>query len=71
MVQVHFIYIFLVVLGLCCCIQAFSICDDGGATLCWGAWAPHCHGFSHSGAQALDMQASVVAGRRLSSCAQV
>ena len=28
-----------------------------GATLCWGAWASHCGGFSCCGARALDVQA--------------
>ena len=39
-----------------------------GATLHHGAWASHCSGFSCCGAQALGMQASVVAARGLSSC---
>ena len=59
-----FIYLFLAVLGLCCCAQAFSSCGERGllfvvvrglliavASRC-GAWA----------------QASVVVARRLSSC---
>ena len=39
-----------------------------GATLPCGVWASHCGGFSCCGAQALGVQASVVATRRLSSC---
>ena len=39
-----------------------------GATLCCGAQASHCGGFSCRRAQALGAQASVVAARRLSSC---
>ena len=39
------IYIFLAVLGLSCCTQAFSSCSElGGATLYHGAWASHCSG---------------------------
>ena len=38
------------------------------ATLCCGAWASHCGGFSCCGARALGAQASVVAARGLSSC---
>ena len=35
-----------------------------GATLCCGAWASHCGGFSCCGARALGAQASVVVARR-------
>ena len=38
------------------------------ATLCCGVQASHCGGFSCWGAQALGMQASVVAASGLSSC---
>ena len=54
-----FIYLFMAVLGLCCCVRAFSSC---------GARASHCSGFSCCGAQALDARASVVVARGLSSC---
>ena len=40
----------MVLLGLCCCVQAFSSCDEG-ATLHWGAQASCWAGFSY-GAQA-------------------
>ena len=60
-----FIYLFLAVLGLCCCAQAFSSC---GTTLHCGARASHCGDFSCCGAQALGVWASVVVARRLSSC---
>ena len=33
---------------------------SGGATLCCGAWASHCGGFSCCGAWALGTRASVV-----------
>ena len=38
------------------------------ATLCCGAWASHCGGFSCCGTQALGMPATVVAARGLSCC---
>ena len=63
-----FIYLFLAVLGLHCCVRAFSSCGERGllfvavcgllivvASLCCGAWA-------------LDTQASVVVAHGLSSC---
>ena len=37
-------------------------------TLCCGAWASHCGGFSCCRAQALGLRASVVVACRLSSC---
>ena len=39
-----------------------------GATVCCGAQASHCSGFSCCGAPALGTRASAVAARRLSSC---
>ena len=33
-------------LDLCCCVQAFSSCGEWGATICCGAHASHCGGFS-------------------------
>ena len=39
-----------------------------GATLCCGAWASHCSGFSCCRAQALGTQASVVVTHGLRSC---
>ena len=36
-----------------------------GATLCCGAWASHCGGFSCCGARALGARASVVVALRL------
>ena len=61
-------YLFLAVLGLCCCTQAFSSCGEQGATLRCGARASHCSGFSCCRAWALGMGASVVVARGLSSC---
>ena len=62
-----FIYLFLAVLGLCCCAQAFSSCGEWGLLFivvrgllmavasCCRAWA-------------LGARASVVVACRLSSC---
>ena len=43
----------LAVLGLCCCVQAFSRCGERGPLSCCGVRASHCDGFSGCGAQAL------------------
>ena len=63
-----FIYLFLAVSGLRCCMQAFSSCSERGATLCCSAQASHCSGFSCCGARALGTRASVVVTCGLSSC---
>ena len=63
-----FIYLFLAALGLRCCARAFSSCGEQGATLCCGARASHCGGFSCCGAGALGTWASVVVAHGLSSC---
>ena len=41
----NFIYLFLVELGLCCCTQAFSSCDEWGLLSSCGACASLCGGF--------------------------
>ena len=46
----------------------FSLVAERGATLCCGARASHCGGFSCCGARALGTRASVVMACRLSSC---
>ena len=48
--------------------HGLSLVAASGAALRCGAWASHCDGFSCCGAQALDVQASVVVARGLSSC---
>ena len=48
--------------------HGLSLVGVSGATLCCGARASHCGGFSCCGARALGAQASAVAARRLSSC---
>ena len=54
-------------LGLRCCVRAFSSCGKQGL-LCCSARASHCGGFSCWGARALDAWASVVVARGLRSC---
>ena len=41
-----FICLFLAVLGLCCCDQAFSSCGKWGLLSSCSVWAPHYSGFS-------------------------
>ena len=55
-------------LGLRCCARAFSSCGEQGATLCCGARASYCGGFSCCGAQAVGAQVSAVVAHGLSSC---
>ena len=55
-----FIYLFLSVLGLCCCKWAFSGCGTQGLLSSCGAQASHYSGFSCCRAAALE--------HRLSSC---
>lgn len=50
-----------IVLGLCCCAQAFSSCGELGLLSSCGAQAAHCSDFSR-GAWALGMPASVGTG---------
>ena len=63
---IYFIYFFLAVLGLRCCVRAFSSC--GKRELLFLERASHCGGFSCCGAWALGMWASVVVAHGLSSC---
>ena len=65
---IYFIYLFLAVLGLCCCARAFLQLRRVGATLRCGARAPYCSGFSCYRAWSLGTRALVVAALRLSSC---
>ena len=66
-----FIYLYLAVLGLRCCVQAFSSCGEWGATLRCSARASYCHGFCCCRAPALGARASVVVARRLWSAGSV
>ena len=54
-------------LGLCCCVWAFSSCSEWGLLSSCDVCASHYSGFSCCRAQALGVQASVVAARGLSS----
>ena len=58
-------YLFLAVLGLCCCAWAFSSCGERGLLYVAVARASHCGGFSYCRAQALGARASVVVARGL------
>ena len=59
----------LALLGLCCCMWALCSCGEWGLLSSCGVWASHNSGFSCCRAWALDVQVSVVAAPRLSSCA--
>ena len=64
---IYFIYLFLAVLGLCCCVRAFSSCGEWGLLFVAVRWllllqgtGSRRAGFSSCGSWALE--------RRLSSC---
>ena len=59
-----FIYLFLAVLGLCCCTRAFSSCGERGL-LFVAVRGLLIEVASRCGAQALGAWASVVVARRL------
>ena len=61
------IYLFMDMLGLCCCTCAFSSCSERGATLHCGAQASHCGGFCCR-AGAPGTQAPVAAACSLRNC---
>ena len=63
-----FIYLFLAVLGLRCCLGVFSSCGEWGLLSGCSERASHCDGFSYCRAQALGMQSSVTAVPAPSSC---
>ena len=52
-------YLFLVALGLRCCMWAFSSCIEQGLLSSCGAWASRCSGFSCWGAWALENRLSI------------
>ena len=64
--KIFLIYLFLAVLGLLCCKQAFSSCGEWGLLSSCPAPASHCCGFSYCGAQALATWASVLVVHGLS-----
>ena len=47
-----YFYLFLAVLGLHCCLGAFSSCGEQGLLSSCSSWAFHCGGFSCCGTQA-------------------
>ena len=69
-----FIYLFLAMLGLHCCVQIFSSCSELKLLSSCAVWTSFCGGFScceswalgHSGFSSCGSQ---VLERRLSSCA--
>ena len=64
-----FIYLFIFgCVGSLLLRTGFLQLRRAGATLCCGARASHCNGFSCCGAWALGAQASVVVAHSLSSC---
>ena len=63
-----FIYLIFGCVGSSLLRVGFLKVQRAGATLRCGARDSHCGGSSCCGAQALGVQASVVAARRLSSC---
>ena len=67
--EIHFIYLGLAGLGLCCCAQAFSSCGEQGLLSSGGGGAQvsHCGGFSRCKAQALEPVGSVAMAHGLSS----
>ena len=71
MTNVHktflFTYLFLAVLGLCCCTWVFCSWSKGGGLLSGcGVWALHCSGFSCCWAQALVCTAFSSCGLQVS-----
>ena len=51
------IYLFLAMVGFCCCMQPFSSCGERGLLSSCRTRASHCSGFSCCRAQALGAQA--------------
>ena len=49
------IYLFMAVLGLHCCVQAFSSCSQRDVLSSCGVWAAHCGGFSCGRARTLGL----------------
>ena len=58
----------MAVLGLPCCVQAFSRCREQGLLSRFGVRASHCGGFSCCRARTLGTWASVAGACGLSSC---
>ena len=63
-----FIYLLLAVLGLHCCVRAFSSFGEQGLLSGCGVRAARCSGFSRCSARALGTWASVVEAQGLMRC---
>ena len=61
-----YFYLFLAILGLHCCMWAFSRCGKQGLLSNCGTWTSHCGGFSCCRAWALGRVGSVVVAHGLS-----
>ena len=68
LIFILFIIYWLIALDLCCSTQVFSSFGEQKASLCCGARASHCSGFSCCRARALSAWGSVLVACRLSSC---
>ena len=66
--KIFYFILFLIVLSLCCYVQAFSSCGKQGLLSSCSARVSRCSGFSCCGAQALGKQASGIVACRFSSC---
>ena len=63
------IYLFLAVLGLCCCTGfSLTVASEQERLSSWATWASHGSGVSCCAARALGTRASVAAARGPSSC---
>ena len=63
---IHLCILFLAVLGLHCCMPAFSSCSEQGLLSSYGTWASHYGGFSCYRVQALGRAGSFVVVHRFS-----
>ena len=63
-----YLFYFLAVVSLRCCMLAFSSCGKWGLVSSRGVQASHCGGFSGFRAWILGARAPVVAAHGLSSC---
>ena len=50
----YFVYVFMAIPGLHCCLQAFSSCSELGLFSHYGVWVSHCGGLSCCGTRALE-----------------
>ena len=64
----NFIYLFMTVLGVCCCTGFFSSCGEWGLLSSCHEWASHCGGFSCCRTKALGAPTLVTVAHGLCSC---